>query len=249
MNDETTSSGEGETRLAASGDEPDVQPQLSGIETDFLEYEGDGGTLEYRLFVPSGYEEGTPVPLVVLLHGCTQDPDTFAAGTRITDLAERETFLAALPKQSRASHFNRCRRWFEDKYTDRGRGEVAMIAGMTARSWSHIRSTGTGCSSGDSRPAGRWPSTLPSPTPTCSGRSASTRGCRTTRPTPRPRRAPSCGTASRTIPARRHRRRSIRGATTHGWCRSWSSTAPATSSSTRGTRPTPPSRRSGWRIS
>jgi len=45
------------------------------------------GSRRYKLFVPSVYRE-QPLPLVVMLHGCTQTPDDFATGTRMNILAE-----------------------------------------------------------------------------------------------------------------------------------------------------------------
>ena len=51
--------------------------------------------------MPGSYDPAKRHMLVVLLHGCTQDPDDLARGTRIAEHAEREGFLALLPEQGR----------------------------------------------------------------------------------------------------------------------------------------------------
>jgi poly(hydroxyalkanoate) depolymerase family esterase len=93
-------------------------------------YTGRGGTRGYKLFVPSGFGDAL-LPLVVMLHGCTQDPDDFAAGTRMNALAEEEGFLVLYPAQAERSNAHKCWNWFSPRDQRRGAGEPALLAGMT----------------------------------------------------------------------------------------------------------------------
>ena len=54
-------------------------------------FSSSAGTRPYKLYVPRNYSSSLPIPLLVALHGCTQDPDNFAAGTRFNLLAPRLT--------------------------------------------------------------------------------------------------------------------------------------------------------------
>ncbi len=93
------------------------------------------GTLAYKLYVPASYgaDSNTTVPLLVMLHGCTQSPDDFAAGTRMNALADTHGFLVAYPAQSANANGSRCWNWFRPQDQARGSGEPALIAGMTAQ--------------------------------------------------------------------------------------------------------------------
>jgi poly(hydroxyalkanoate) depolymerase family esterase len=87
------------------------------------------GTRDYKLFIPS--RPANPAPLVVMLHGCMQNPDDFAAGTGMNELAERAGLFVAYPAQSRQAHAQRCWNWYEPRDQVRGSGEPAIIAGLT----------------------------------------------------------------------------------------------------------------------
>lgn len=83
-----------------------------------------------KVYIPSGYQSGTPVPLVVMLHGCTQDPDQFATGTEMNNYAEQNNFIVVYPDQPSSSHQNKCWHWFDPAHQSRGSGEPAVIAGI-----------------------------------------------------------------------------------------------------------------------
>ena len=85
------------------------------------------GSLRYKLYVPKTYE-GTSLPLVVMLHGCTQDPDDFAAGTQMNKLADELGLLVAYPEQRQTANASKCWNWFKPGDQRRDRGEPALIA-------------------------------------------------------------------------------------------------------------------------
>jgi len=95
-------------------------------------YSNDAGTRGYKLYVPAGYAaDGDALPMVVMLHGCTQSPDDFAAGTRMNALADRHGFLVVYPEQAANANGSKCWNWFRPEDQDRGRGEPSLIAGIT----------------------------------------------------------------------------------------------------------------------
>ena len=93
-------------------------------------YNNPAGTRAYKLFVPSGYQ-GQPLPLVVMLHGCTQLPDDFAAGTRMNFIAEEQSCFVVYPAQRSDANRSKCWNWFRTADQRRGEGEPSLIAGIT----------------------------------------------------------------------------------------------------------------------
>ncbi|RYF33949.1 MAG: PHB depolymerase family esterase [Comamonadaceae bacterium] len=96
-----------------------------------------GRTLAYKLYLPprpantADAAEASAMPLVLMLHGCTQNPDDFAAGTQMNNLA-RELGVAVLyPAQTQRANAQGCWNWFKPQHQQRGRGEPAVLAALT----------------------------------------------------------------------------------------------------------------------
>ncbi len=88
------------------------------------------GTRAYKLYVPSSRHKGSR-PLIVMLHGCTQSADDFAAGTRMNFAAEENGCFVVYPEQPPAANAQKCWNWFKPGDQIRDGGEPAIIAGIT----------------------------------------------------------------------------------------------------------------------
>lgn len=93
-------------------------------------YGNAAGMRPYKLYLPERRGAAAP-PLLVMLHGCTQDPDDFAEGTGMNLLAEREGLLVLYPGQTQRANRAGCWNWFAERDQRRDAGEPSIIAGMT----------------------------------------------------------------------------------------------------------------------
>ncbi len=107
----------------------------TGLKGQFVDrvFTNTAGSRNYKLYIPGGYyeKEGTALPLVIMLHGCTQSALDFASGTQMNQLAEEHLFLVAYPEQPMKANNSRCWNWFQANHQERGKGEPALIAGIT----------------------------------------------------------------------------------------------------------------------
>lgn len=94
-------------------------------------YSNAAGSLNYELYVPASYSASNPAPLIVALHGCTQNADTFRTQTHFDDLAAQKGFIVVYPEQSKSNSSFGCWNWFQSQHQTRGAGEPSIIAGIT----------------------------------------------------------------------------------------------------------------------
>lgn len=109
-----------------------IEPRLAlpeGGGLGAIERFGDNpGRLRMLVYVPIAVAGS---PLVVLLHGCGQDPVRFAADSGWIELADRLQVPLVLPQQAEANNAGRCFQWFQSADTERDKGEAGSIAAMT----------------------------------------------------------------------------------------------------------------------
>lgn len=94
------------------------------------EFTGSAGTRPWRLFVPARATNAAPPMLIVMLHGCTQNANDFAAGSRMDAVAEEQGFLVLYPEQVAAANPRVCWNWFDAAHQMHGSGEPSLISGM-----------------------------------------------------------------------------------------------------------------------
>jgi poly(hydroxyalkanoate) depolymerase family esterase len=109
-------------------------PQPEGAQFLSLTHTSALGSRGYRLYIPANRTQA-PMPLIVMLHGCTQTPEDFATGTGMNALAEEFGCLIAYPAQPSAANAQKCWNWYRPEDQLRDRGEPALLAGLTRTIW------------------------------------------------------------------------------------------------------------------
>jgi poly(hydroxyalkanoate) depolymerase family esterase len=106
-----------------------ASPQaLAATPVEVTNFGSNPGQLRMFEYLPDGLRSSAP--LVVVMHGCTQDAATFANETGWIQLADRFGFALALPQQTQANNFNSCFRWFDSNHNRRDEGEALSIKQM-----------------------------------------------------------------------------------------------------------------------
>jgi poly(hydroxyalkanoate) depolymerase family esterase len=108
---------------------PPPAPLPEGARFETRAFSNEAGSRTYKVYIPSNYK-GQSLPVVVMLHGCTQDPDDFAAGTRMNEVAEEFGFLVVYPCQPQSANPQKCWNWFNAGDQQREGGEPSLIAGI-----------------------------------------------------------------------------------------------------------------------
>jgi poly(hydroxyalkanoate) depolymerase family esterase len=114
-------------RALGAGHNPPEAAGLSNFQKH--DFSNAAGTRAYKVYVPAGSSVG-PRPMVVMLHGCTQSADDFAAGTQMNRLADEHGFLVVYPEQSAQANPSKCWNWFQPQDQLRDSGEPSLIAGI-----------------------------------------------------------------------------------------------------------------------
>lgn len=114
-------------------DTPRAPGESSATPGDYFtagSFRNSAGQRAYKLYVPPG-ANGQARPLVVMLHGCTQDADDFAAGTAMNEAARKQGFYVLYPVQPRETNPQKCWNWFKHNHQQAGKGEPSILADMT----------------------------------------------------------------------------------------------------------------------
>jgi len=88
------------------------------------------GAREYQVWVPAGYDETRPLPLLLVLHGCVTGPNLMGEASGFNEVADTEGFIVVYPRQNVTSNPARCWNWQLPINQARDSGEASILAGI-----------------------------------------------------------------------------------------------------------------------
>lgn len=88
------------------------------------------GAREFQTWVPTNYQPGTALPMVLVIHGCLSEPNSMAEVSRFNELADRENFIVVYPRQNLNDNPQRCWNFMFSFNQERGSGEPSILAGI-----------------------------------------------------------------------------------------------------------------------
>jgi poly(hydroxyalkanoate) depolymerase family esterase len=117
------------TRLSALRERPFglAGPNNSRL-APFQAFGSNPGRLNAWAYLPEGLSKGAP--LVVVLHGCTQNARGYDYGSGWSAAADEHGFAVLFPEQQRANNPNLCFNWYQPQHASRGGGEALSIRQM-----------------------------------------------------------------------------------------------------------------------
>jgi len=110
---------------------PDTNAQQLPGRFEAHQFSNGAGSRAYKVYVPAQTSH-SPRAMIVMLHGCTQSADDFAAGTQMNRLAHQHNLLVVYPEQAANANASKCWNWFNPQDQLRGAGEPSLIAGITS---------------------------------------------------------------------------------------------------------------------
>ena len=108
---------------------PDISqnpPDFGVVDT----YSNEYGELDYLVYTPRGYTDTSELPLMLLLHGCVQDPTMLELGAGMTEVADANNFMVVYPQQNAAASPHRCWNWYQPRNQARDSGEPSLLLGI-----------------------------------------------------------------------------------------------------------------------
>lgn len=115
------------TTSSPSGATATAHPTLAPGAWQTFSISGSGA--QYKVYTPSKYNKQQKVPLIMMLHGCTQNMNIFSDSTQYAGLAEAQNFIVVFPSQD-PSVTNSCWKWYDPPSQQRGGGDAAILAGI-----------------------------------------------------------------------------------------------------------------------